>query len=196
MEQRIFHGDIKPELVAQKLVAHFNRGNLKAQQIGGDSQITVQITTKSAPSSGGQTALSVNIQKVDDGVSIYLGKQTWLGIAASLGFTALAALRNPFSLLGRIDDLAQDIEYIQLSEEVWNVINDTMNSIDAGHELSDRLKRIICPYCLTANNIGSSSCISCGAPLGEQQPRTCSACGFVLKSDDTACPNCGKRLIS
>ena len=192
MEQRIFHGDISPDIIAQRLIANFNRGNLKVQQIGSDSQITVQIATRSMPSSGGQTALSINIQKVEDGVSIYLGKQAWLGIAASLGYTALAALRNPLSLLGRIDDLAQDIEYMQLSEDVWQIIDETMDSIGASYELSDRLKRIICPYCCTANMVGASSCIACGAPMGELQPITCKSCGFVLSQGENKCPNCGE----
>ena len=194
MEQRIFHGDINPDIIAQRLTANFNRGNLKVQQIGSDSQITVQIATRSIPSSGGQTALSINIQKVEDGVSIYLGKQAWLGIAASLGYTALAALRNPLSLLGRIDDLAQDIEYMQLSEDVWQIIDETMDAIGASHELSDRLKRIVCPYCCTANVVGASSCIACGAPLGELQPITCKSCGFVLSQGEKKCPNCGEIL--
>ena len=192
MEQRIFHGEISPEIIAQKLIAHFNRGNLKAQQLGNGSQVAVQIATKSTASSGGQTALSINIQKVADGVSIYLGKQAWLGIAASLGFTALTALRNPFSLLGRIDDLAQDIEYLQLSEDVWQVINDTMDSLGASHELSERLKRIVCPYCSSGNKVGESNCIACGAPLGDLQPKTCINCGFVLDLNENKCPNCGE----
>jgi len=60
----------------------------------------------------------VLIQKVEDGVSVQAGQQAWLGVAASLGYTALAALRNPFTLLGRLDDLAQDVEYIQLSDNI------------------------------------------------------------------------------
>ncbi len=47
---------------------------------------------------------------------VELGQQAWLGVAASLGQTAFSVFRNPFSLIGRLDDLAQDIESMQLSE--------------------------------------------------------------------------------
>ena len=35
MEQRIYHGKITPADLAQSLLAYFNRGNLRVQQIGG-----------------------------------------------------------------------------------------------------------------------------------------------------------------
>ena len=43
MEQRIFHGKITPSDLAQSLLAHFNRGNLRVQQIGSGDKIAVQI---------------------------------------------------------------------------------------------------------------------------------------------------------
>ena len=69
--------------------------------------------------------MTVSIQSIEDGVTIQVGQQTWLGVAASLGVTAFQVLRNPFALIGRLDDLAQDIENLQLSDEVWKVIEDT-----------------------------------------------------------------------
>jgi hypothetical protein len=194
MDGRIFHGNLTPKEVSRALLAHFNRNNWVAQQLGGDDQIVVQIATRQRPVSGGQTALSVTLQKVEDGLAIQIGKQAWLGVAASLGVTALAALRNPFSLLGRLDDLAQDIENLQLTEEVWRVIENFTSLRGASFELSERLKRMVCEYCNTANPVGESNCIACGAPLGDVQPRTCLNCGFVVKPTDTTCPNCGKPV--
>ena len=194
MEQRIFHGEITPGEVSRGLIAHFNRGNLVAQHIAGATQSLVQIATRQRPASGGQTALTVAIQAVDDGVAIQVGKQNWLGVAASLGVTALAALRNPFSLLGRLDDLAQDIQYLQLNDEVWGVIENIAKMKGASFELSERLRRLVCEYCGTANLVGEASCIACGAPLGRVQPHTCHNCGFVVKTNETVCPNCGKPL--
>lgn len=194
MNGRIYHGDLTPKEVGRVLLAHFNRSNWVAQQLGNDDQIVVQITTRQRPVSGGQTALSVTLQKVEDGLAIQIGKQEWLGIAASLGVTALAALRNPFSLLGRLDDLAQDVENLQLTDEVWRVIENFSEIRGASFELSERLKRLVCEYCSTANPVGESNCIACGAPLGEVQPRTCLNCGFIVKSNEKICPNCGKPL--
>ena len=156
--------------------------------------MAVQIATRMGSMSGGQTALTVNIQKVEDGVMIELGQQAWLGVAASLGQTAWSALRNPFSLLSRLDDLAQDLESIQLSERVWKTIDKTIATHGASHELSDRLRRITCDYCGTANPLGEGSCIACGAPLGDAQPTTCPHCGFVIRTNETICPNCNRIL--
>ncbi len=194
MDQRIYHGQISPDDFARALITHFNRGNFRVQQLGEGDQLSVQIATSNRPMAGGQTALSINLQKVEDGVSIALGNQAWLGVAASMGMTALSALRNPFSLLGRLDDIAQDIENIQLTEEVWSVIDGIARAVGANHELSERLRRIVCSYCSTANPVGASNCIACGAPLGDEQPITCTKCGFVLKREDRFCPNCGTLL--
>lgn len=194
MEERIFHGSISPDDLANHLVAHFTRANLRAFKMGDDDQLAVQITTSDIPSAGGQTALSVHIQKVEDGVFVKVGQQTYLGLAASLGKTAFMALRNPWSLLGRLDDLAQDFENAQLSDEVWRQIDAYAHSVGAGQELSERLRRIVCGYCGSANPVGEPSCIACGAPLGTEQPRTCRSCGFVLNVGDRFCTNCGTRI--
>jgi len=144
--------------------------------------------------SGGQTALTITIQDTEDGIMIEIGQQAWLGVAASLGQTAISALRNPFSLLGRLDDLAQDIENIQLNDKAWKVIQRTIASAGASYELSDRLKRVVCEYCQAANPVGEGSCLACGAPLGNVHPTSCSNCGFAVSPSETVCPNCNKRL--
>jgi hypothetical protein len=194
METRIFHGNIAPVDIARALLAQFNHGNLRAQQLGSGNKIVVQIATQDRPASGGQTALTVTMEQVEDGLSIQLGKQAWLGVAASLGWTALAAWRNPWSLINRLDDLAQDIENLQLSDQVWGVIEGVARASGASFELSERLRRLVCAYCQTANPVGESNCIACGAPLGTVQPRTCLKCGFVVKPDENLCPNCGQKL--
>ena len=122
------------------------------------------------PSSGGQTATTVTHPGVEDGVAVGIGKQTWLGVAASLGATALAAIRNPFNLLGRLDDLAQDIENLQINQQVWETIIDVAQMSEASYELSERLRRVVCEYCITANPVGEPNCIACGAPLGLANP--------------------------
>ena len=119
MEQRIFHGEISPQDIATALIARFNRGNLQAQQVGSGERVAVQIATHRIARAGGDTAMTIELRRAADGVSVLIGRQAWIGVAASLGATALAALKNPFSLLGRLDDLAQDIESLQLSEQIW-----------------------------------------------------------------------------
>ncbi len=193
METKIFHGDIQPKDFARALTGEFNRGNLTAQQYGSGDEIVVQIATRQMRRSGGDTALTITLAQVPDGVSVQIGKQSWLGIAASLGSTALAALRHPFHLLGRLDDVAQDIESLQISERAWEVIENAAYAAGATFELSERLRRLVCTYCETANPVGAPSCVACGAPLGSAQPDTCRYCGFVLRNDERVCPNCKRQ---
>jgi RNA polymerase subunit RPABC4/transcription elongation factor Spt4 len=194
MDRRIFHGTLTPNDIAQALMAEFNRGNLHAQLVGNTDKMAVQIATRMGSASGGTTALTINIQKVEDGVMVDLGQQAWFGVAASLGQTAISALRNPFSLLGRLDDLAQDIENIQLTDNVWKVIDRASTTLGASHALSERLARLACDYCGTANPVGEGNCITCGAPLGGVHPTACPQCGFVVTLKESQCPNCSKAI--
>ncbi len=193
MEQRIYHGNMTPNQMGAALVAKFNRGNLRAQQLGNGDQVVVQVASRPG-AQGGDTALCVTLQKVPDGVSVQIGNQAWLGTAASLGRAAFSALLNPISLIGRIGDVAQDIENLQLTDQVWEAINEVARASGASFELSERLRKLVCEYCNTPNPLGTSSCIACGAPLGGVQPRTCARCGFVLKTDENFCPNCGQAV--
>jgi hypothetical protein len=194
MDQKIFHGNIRPIDFACILAGHFNRGNLRVQTVGDNTRCIVQIGTANRVTSGGQTALSIILQLVEDGVSVQVGQQNWLGVAASLGVSALAVFHNPFNLLGRLDDIAQDIEYLQLTEEVWRVVEDIAQSAGVSTELSDRLRRITCAFCSTANPPNESNCVACGAPLGGLQPQTCHRCGFVVLKEEKTCPNCKSPL--
>jgi len=194
MIQRVYHGDVTAEDIAQDLEAFFNRGNYVAQAFKQADYVTVQISTRPIRSSGGQTALTISIRPIEDGLAIQLGEQSWYGVAASLGSTVFSALRNPFSLLGRLDDVAQDIESIQLTEDVWKVIDKTAASHKASIELSERLRRLECVYCGAANPVGEATCLACGAPLGDQQPVTCARCGFVARKGEIFCPNCGNKV--
>jgi hypothetical protein len=194
MERRIFHGILSPTDIAQALLAEFNRSNVRAQVLGKSDKLAVQIGTRPGAMSGGQTAITVSIQKVTDGIMVELGQQAWLGIAASLGRTALSLVRNPFSLIGRLDDLAQDVENMQLSENIWEIIEQTAASAGASHQLSDRMSRLTCEFCGTANPLGEPTCIACGAPMGDAHPTSCANCGFVVYRDESTCPNCGKSF--
>ena len=192
MEHKTFHGNITPGDISKALFAHFHRGNYRVQQIGEGDNIIVQIASIRNASSGGLTSIGISVQKFEDGVMIQIGKQSWMGIAVSLGKTALSAIRNPLSLLGRIDDVAQDIESLSIRDEIWSIINQTAYSLGASFELSERLRRYICNFCDTPNPVGESSCIACGAPLGGIQPNSCRFCGYIVTNNEKICPNCKK----
>lgn len=196
MDRHVFHGNITPADVAQALMAEFNQGNTQTQILGESENLTVQIASSQFSRSGGKTAISVNIQQIEDGVMIQVGQQQWLGVAASLGQTAISALLNPLNLLGRLDDIAQDVSSLQMNEKIWQIIANIVRSTGARRELSDRLSSVTCEYCTSANPVGASSCGACGAPLGKSQPGTCPKCGYVLVYDQKYCPNCGQAVTS
>ncbi len=194
MEQRTYHGKITPDDLGRALVAEFNRGNLRAQHIGQGEKVMVQIATREGATSGGQTGVSVTIQKIEDGVTLALGQQEWLGTAASLAQTGLAALLNPMSLLGRLDDLAQDISSLSLTDQIWSAIDKYSRTTGAAQEISERLRTVTCPNCNTANAVGAPRCVSCGAPLGDVQPLACLNCGNVMQAGAKFCSNCGAPM--
>ncbi len=195
MAQRIYHGEFRNIDIAEALIGQFSRGNYQVQQFGSDDTIIVQIATSPYHNSGGKTALSVSLQNVADGVAIDIGKQHLLGVAASLGVSTLSAIRNPLSLLNRLDDIAQDIESVQLTDNVWSVIDQTARSLGSGFQLSEKLNRYICNYCNTPNPSGEPTCVACGAPLGDIQPTTCKKCGYIVHNNESVCENCGAPLI-
>lgn len=194
MDRRVFHGNITPSDIAQSLVAEFNQGNTQTQLLGESNNLTVQIASSQWARSGGKTALSVNLQQIEDGVMVQVGELQWLGVAASLGQTALAALMNPLNLLGRLDDIAQDVSNLQLNEKIWQIVGRVVNAAGASQQLSERLSSLTCEYCGAANPVGESTCIACGAPLGKEQPKACQKCGYVLLHDEKFCPNCGQAV--
>jgi hypothetical protein len=190
MDQKTYHGTITPEDVAVVLNSQFSRGAFKVLQKGNSDQLAVQIANTNSLS-GGQTALTVILQKVEDGITVKIGQQAIFGVAASIGYSIFSTLRNPWNLLGRLDDIATDIESLNLVQQVWDTIDAYAKAVGAGQELSERLRRLECDYCGSANPVGESNCLSCGAPLGSNQPRTCSNCGYVFKPGENFCPNCG-----
>ena len=165
MKGRTYHGDVDLQEFTGALASYFNRGALSSTASLDGNQAVVQIGTPLGRGSGGSTHLGVILRKVDERLEVQVGEQAALGLAASLGASALLALLNPWNLLGRLDDIAIDIEHLSLEDQVWAVIDRLAVQSKASHQLSDRLRRTICPYCGVANPLGEGRCLACGAPL-------------------------------
>lgn len=193
-EQKVLHGEFNAHELASAIIFEFNRGNLETQKLHTRDHISLQIRSKRSANSGGQTAIGIHLQDFGDGVVVSIGNQQWFGVAASLGLSALIALRNPLNLIHRIDDIAQDLEYINLKEEIWGAVLNFARSRNGGFKLSQKLRRIVCNYCLSANPVGESNCVSCGAPLGNLQPTVCTNCGYILTKEERTCPNCKRHI--
>ncbi len=194
MSERTYHGNIVPADMATALVAAFNQGNLRCQQVGTGDKVMVQIATRDYAQSGGRTALAVTMQKVTDGVTVSVGQGEWLGVAASLGQTALATLLNPWNLINRLDDIAQDLTSLSLETKVWEALERFSRTAQTTKTISARLTTVMCPYCLTANQLGAANCENCGGPLGEAQPVSCGKCGNVMPPKSKFCSNCGSAI--
>jgi hypothetical protein len=194
MDRRVFHGNLSPTDIAQALMSEFNQGNTQTQLLGESGNLTVQIASSQFSRSGGRTAVSVNLQQIEDGVMVQVGEQQWLGVAASLGQTAISALLNPINLLGRLDDIAQDVSSLQLIEKIWQIVANVVGQAGASQELSERLSSVTCEFCGSANPVGASTCAACGAPLGKIQPKACPKCGYVLTHAEKFCSNCGQEI--
>lgn len=194
METKIYHGNITAANLAKALAARFTRGDLYARAVQSGPQYIVQISTNNNPQSGGKTAIGVTLQDHKDGVVVKIGKQDWLGIAASLGKSAVYTWMNPLNILQHIDDIAQDIENLSLDDKIWDTIDEVAKTVGASFELSEKFKRTTCEYCDTANPVGEPRCLACGAPLGNSQPSTCNHCGYIASPTDTVCQNCNQPL--
>src|SRR3972149_8976607 len=96
MEQRTFHGNIAPADLAQALVARFSAGDFQVRQLGRGDNLIVQVAPPALRRSGGPTAITIHLSRVEDGVHVRLGAQEGLGSAGRPGPTApLAAPRAP-----------------------------------------------------------------------------------------------------
>lgn len=167
---------------------------MRARQRGSRKQIVVQIGASRSRRSGGATATTVYLSEVEDGVHVRMGEQQWLGLAASFGQTALMTLLRPSSFIGRLDDIAQDISSLTLADRIMDTLKDTAATHGASYEITQRLRRLTCPYCGTANPVGDPSCVAGGGPLVHRQPIACENCGYVSEAGTSVCPNCGEAL--
>jgi len=121
MEQRIYHGTLTPRDVARELQAAFHHGNMRVQVVGDADSTAVQVATSAGQRSGGQTAITVQVRQIEDGVMIQIGEQSWLGIAASMGTTAVSVLFQPLRIIDRLDDIANLVrDGLQLPLDRYN----------------------------------------------------------------------------
>lgn len=194
MKTKTYHGDLDAEEMAITLANFFNRGGLAAQSTLDGETAFVHITTRPGRGSGGRTSVSVALRDRGERLEASVGEQSVLGLAGSLGASAFLAWLNPINLLGRLDDIAADLENLTLEDKVWKLLDRMAANSGASTQLSKRLHRMICNYCNTANKVGEGRCEACGAPLGDVQPAGCPKCGFVILAGEKACPNCGQKL--
>jgi len=192
MTQRMFHGTLTAEAVADQLAARFSERHYRANVRPGNGTSLVQIGSKHG------TPVTVHIADTAGGVLVTMSRdRDWLDKAGDMGeMIERAAAGNPLSILTMIPDLVGELQKENIAPQIWDTVNDicALSRALAGEKNAPG-NPIPCPYCQHANPPGSSACLACGGPLPVDLPRICPKCGRGHTSDALFCQACGTRLV-
>jgi hypothetical protein len=128
MEQRIYHGAVAPEGLADYLVQHFDpQHDLQAQKLGGGDSLAVQIGRGDVPEEL-RNAVTVGITRTTDseqGITVTMGQQQWITPkiathAAMIGLVGL--LITPWALFGLLWPMSELIGSQALPGDIWSAV--------------------------------------------------------------------------
>ncbi len=214
MEQRIYHGNIDPDALADFLVQSFNQGytytgissqryTTMAQKVGQGDHLLVQIARARAWSGRIRSALGVSISRIPDGVSVSTGQSNWLDLAdPALAGMLIGAVFFPPLL---IFPIIRGINIYVFYHDVWNAIDSYCAQAGATPASTTTAHGVYCQHCGAINDEGVEQCHTCGAPLhplpAYQAPTaapgtatvTCPHCGATV-SAAKFCSNCAAPL--
>jgi DNA-directed RNA polymerase subunit RPC12/RpoP len=191
---RTYWGKISADGLARALVENFNTPDSRAQMTGDRSRILVQIGNRRMESADPTTAITVGIVQDEDSITVTMGQQKWMGLAADLAKTGIMALINPWYLLNELDDVARNVDWLTMRNDVWQAIDGYCQAVGGSLGVPAEVKYVACPYCRSTNPIGQAKCSTCGAPLGDYQPVTCPKCGYLLVWNKRFCTRCGASV--
>lgn len=195
IEQRAYHGDIKPEDMARALVLRFDGAETRAQWMHGEGQrAIVQVSNRRVERNDADTAITTHITPTKTGVTVSVSEQRWLGIAADLARVGVKGWLNPMRLLTEFDNIARNVRWLGLRSEIWKAVDEYCQSRGSALGNAAILSSVICAYCGTPNDVGAHNCQACRAPLTTQQPIICHRCGTLNRAENSLCVNCGARL--
>lgn len=176
MEQRIYHGNIDPNALANYLVEIFNQQPAlyphhpysMAQKIDQGTHVYVQIMRASSWSGSEHGALSVQILRVAGGVSISMGQADWLDLdQTDLVGTLLGALLFPPLL---IFPMIHSLVHSTLSQDVWGAIDSYCLQEPVRPTRRTAPQGFYCSYCGAFNHPTAAHCHACRAPLDVAPP--------------------------
>jgi hypothetical protein len=128
VEQRIYHGTVTPEGLADYLVQRFDpQQNLQAQKLGQGDSLAVQIGRGDVPEEL-RNAVTVGITRATDaeqGVTVTMGQQLWITPkiathAAMIGLVGL--LITPWALFGLLWPVSELIGGQALPGDIWSAV--------------------------------------------------------------------------
>jgi ribosomal protein L40E len=191
--QRMFHGHISANALADQLAARFHEHHTRAQVTHKGNSALVQIGSKHG------TPVTVHINDTEGGVLITMSQdRDWLDKVGDVSeMLDRAANGKPFSLLAAIPELLGELQKDNIAPEIWDAINDIcgLTRALAGEENAPKNPKV-CHYCQTANSSEAELCQSCGAALPVDLPRICPKCSLHYTADALFCQACGTRLIN
>lgn len=201
MEQRVYHGNINPDALADYLVGMFNQGygGTVAQKVGQGNQVLVQIGLLSHSGRRIRNSIGVSIYRTPDGVSVATGQANWFD-DPDLGGSLIGALYWPPLLLF---PLARGINSYALYQDIWQAVDSYCAQAGAMQGNVTTAHAVYCHNCGVVNNEGDQVCRMCGASLYAPQPPhyqpplqgdvVCSRCGQTVSAGNF-CNNCAAPL--
>lgn len=170
MEQRIYHGNIQPDDLANYLVGMFHQGyrGTVAQKIGQGDHILVQIGLLSHSGRRIRQSIGLSIAKTPDGVSVTSGQANWFD-DPHLGGSLIGAMFWPPLLLF---PFARGINAYGLYQDIWQAVDTFCAQAGARPGTTTTAHALYCQQCGSANEEGARFCQMCGAPLSTAAPQS------------------------
>jgi predicted RNA-binding Zn-ribbon protein involved in translation (DUF1610 family) len=223
MEQRTYQGTIDLDGLAQYLLDTWDQGDTVAQALEGDEGLIVQVGQRSGGffSDEPQTALTLALEPVSDGLRVTLGEQQWYrdggGQIMVGGLIGFFPFFFTWPLGGGRDEPVDPVLTSQVWESVDRYVQPAGAATGATKQLpqqpgaatgattrlpqqpgattgaTTRLADIACPSCGTANVREAERCRECGTYL---QARACPQCGVANPATANFCMRCGSTLSS
>jgi hypothetical protein len=128
MEQRIYHGNLSPDGLANYLVQRFDpQPDLQAQKLGEGDSLVVQIGRGDTPEEI-RHAVTLGITRAPDseqGLAVTMGEQQWISPkvathAAMIGL--IGVLITPWALFGLLWPLSELLGGHALPSEIWGAV--------------------------------------------------------------------------
>jgi double zinc ribbon protein len=187
MEQRMYHGNISPDALADYLVGMFNQGygGTVAQKVGQGNQVLVQIGLLSHSGRRIRHSIGVSIYRTPDGVTVATGQANWFD-DPGLGGSLIGALYWPPLLLF---PLARGINSYALYQDIWQAVDTWCAQAGAMQGNVTTAHAVYCHNCGVVNNEGDQVCRMCGASLYAPQPPH-----YQPPRGDVVCPRCGQAV--
>jgi hypothetical protein len=149
MEQRMYHGNINPDALADYLVNMFNQGygDTVAQKVGQGNQVLVQIGLLSHSGRRIRHSIGVSIYRTPDGVSVSTGQANWFD-DPGLGGSLIGALYWPPLLLF---PLARGINSYGLYQNIWQAVDTYCAQVGAMQGPVTTAHAVYCRNCGVVN---------------------------------------------